>query len=146
MRTKSLIYGISFQVTYNDIFTYIIKKCPVDTYNIGEVALLMVLPNISKCEMAKENKEHCKNICDYIQKNIVNYIVREFLGCDVNDINIECDCIYTDPFNCFFPNEIGMSRQVSCKIWFNDITQRNRLKLKNPKAYNCIVERNFAYV
>lgn len=132
-----LSYCTLVGLNYYDYMTFLSSE-----YNISDV-MSDRIGSIATTDNVKpliKNNEDVFELCNFMESVVENCVRKRLVGL-FDRAKVVCDHLHEQPFDCFFPYTVGLSRNVVTQIVFENSEDLNLFKLKEPELYMSLVER-----
>jgi hypothetical protein len=140
-----LSYAMLVDMHYADMMRYVAVN-----YNLSKVVTerIIAIATTSNTRSMLHNlrpeddeKLEVNKLMDFMENVVSEFIRQKVLG-EFKQAHLECDKLHIEPFNCFFPFEVGLSRNVVTKVKFETAEDLNLFKLKEPILYDALLKRS----
>ena len=132
-----LSYAMLVNMRYDDMVLHLATYYNLNKVTIDRISTIATTSNVKNLI---HNDKEVRDLCDFMETVVRKFVRKKIVG-SFKDVEVECDKLHIEPFNTFFPFEIGLSRNVVTQVRFQTNEDLNRFKLKEPKLYNSLVKR-----
>lgn len=139
-----LSYSTLVGMNYYDMMSFLASD-----YNVSETVAdrISTIATTSNVQHMLDNLRHrdeeradCIRLIEYMENVVENCVRKRLVGLFEN-VSVICDHLHEKPFDCFFPNTVGLSRNVVTQIIFKTKKDLNQFKIQHPELYTSLVKR-----
>jgi len=132
-----LSYCTLVGMNYYDYMTFLSSEYNISDVMADRIGSIATTDNVTHLI---KNNEDVFHLCNFME-SVVEKCVRKSLVGLFENVSVVCDHLHEQPFNCFFPYTVGLSRNVVTQINFKTNNDLNLFKLHYPELYSSLVKR-----
>lgn len=140
-----LSYAMLVNMRYDDMMLYMAVNYKLSKDATDRISTIATTSNIRSMlhNLRHEDDEKFEviKLMDFME-TVVSKFIRQKVLSEFKKAHIECDKLHIEPFNCFFPFEVGLSRNVVTQVKFETTEDLNLFKIKEPKLYDALLKRS----
>ncbi len=138
-------YAMLVNMRYDDMMLYMAVNYNLSKVATDRISTIATTSNtrnmLRQIDQEGGEKNDVLKLMDFMETVVSKFIRQKVLG-EFEKAHIECDKLHIEPFNCFFPFEVGLSRNVVTQVKFDTNEDLNLFKIKEPKLYDALLKRS----